>query len=133
MLDVGTGSGILAIYAAMLGAAGIAAVDIDPEALRWATKNARLNGVAEAIAFMQMPLAKVQGPFSLVAANLSLTDIIQLHPQLVRLTATGGWLVVSGILEDQLQVIGDLLHQAALGSATILSNGEWRSIMLRKE
>ncbi|MBW2084200.1 MAG: 50S ribosomal protein L11 methyltransferase [Deltaproteobacteria bacterium] len=44
MLDVGTGSGILAIYSAILGANRIVAIDIDPEALRWARRNAMLNG-----------------------------------------------------------------------------------------
>jgi ribosomal protein L11 methyltransferase len=132
MLDVGTGSGILAIYAAMLGAGDIAAVDIDPEALRWAKENARLNGVVEAISFMDVPLAELQDPFTLVAANLSFTEMAQLHHQLVRLTAPGGWLVVSGILEDQLPATQGLLHHVDLRSTTILSNEEWRSIMFRK-
>jgi ribosomal protein L11 methyltransferase len=132
MLDVGTGSGILAIYGAMLGAQRIVAVDIDPEALRWARENARLNNVAQAIFFTDVPLAEVRELFTLVAANLSFTEITRLSHSFVRLMATGAWLVVSGILQDQLRETADSMEGGSLRLVKTLAREEWRCIVLQK-
>ena len=78
MLDVGTGSGILAIYGALLGASGTVAVDIDPEAVRWAEKNIKLNKLRDRIDLSSMPIEKCNDRFSLVAANLALLDCFSL-------------------------------------------------------
>ena len=64
MLDVGTGSGILATYGAQLGASKILAIDIDPEALRWAERNIQINDLSEFIDLSNTPLEQVKGTFS---------------------------------------------------------------------
>ncbi|MBW2617001.1 MAG: 50S ribosomal protein L11 methyltransferase, partial [Deltaproteobacteria bacterium] len=61
LLDVGTGSGILAMYGAMLGAKRIVAIDTDPEALRWAKQNIDLNGLTGSIELSSIPIEKLEG------------------------------------------------------------------------
>jgi ribosomal protein L11 methyltransferase len=133
MLDVGTGSGILAIYGAMLGARKIVALDIDPEALRWAKENAKINGVAEDIAFTHTPLAEVRSTFTLITANLSITEIAEMSPQLPSILGDDSWLVVSGLLGDQIQYAVDRLRTTPLDVVDTLSRGEWRCVVLHKK
>ena len=82
MLDVGTGSGILAIYGARLGAKRILALDTDPEALRWAERNMDLNALTGSIELSSLPLETQTGTFSLITANLTLETILELLPYL---------------------------------------------------
>jgi ribosomal protein L11 methyltransferase len=133
MLDVGTGSGILAIYGALLGARRIVALDIDPEALRWAKENAELNGVAGDIAFTHTPLAEVRNTFTLITANLSIKEIAEMSPRLPSIMGVDSCLVVSGLLGHQIQVAAERLRTAPLDLADTLSRGEWRCLVLHKK
>ncbi len=109
LIDIGTGSGILAIAAAKLGAGPILAVDIDAEAVRVARENIAANGVADRIRVEQGSLAEVLSgqfgapqPAGLVVANILARVIVTLIGQGLAQTVTpGGLLVVSGILEAQ--------------------------------
>ena len=101
MLDVGTGSGILAIYGAMLGARKIVALDIDPDALQWAKWNIRSNGLEGSIELSSQSLEKLGGSFSLLTANLILGEIIDLYPHFCSHLDPGGWLILSGILKEE--------------------------------
>jgi len=101
LLDVGTGSGILAIYGAMLGAASVKAVDIDPEALRWASRNIELNRCSDLIEVTGLSVESIRERFSLVAANLTLNPIRELMPRFSDLLKGDGWLILSGILREQ--------------------------------
>ena len=85
MLDVGTGSGILAIYAAKLGAGEILAIDTDPEALRWARRNIDLNHCSEFIDLSSKPVGELSGVFSLLVANLTRDALLELLPDFQRL------------------------------------------------
>ena len=105
MLDVGTGSGILAIAAAKLGLRGIVGTDIDHTAVRCARKNAEANRVAERIEFSTDPLGKVAGVFELVAANILPHILIDLRDALVEHTAEKGYVVLSGILTDKVPAV----------------------------
>lgn len=101
VLDVGTGSGILAIAAAKLGAAGIDAVDIEPVAVRSTRENAELNGVADHIRVEQGsvgPDAPFTGTYDLVLANIIARILIELADDLARAVAPGGTLALSGII-----------------------------------
>ena len=80
MLDVGTGSGILAVYGAKLGAGPVVAIDSDPEAIRWARKNIELNGLTGKIELSSGSLEKIRARFSVVVANLTLNTIKELFP-----------------------------------------------------
>jgi ribosomal protein L11 methyltransferase len=98
VLDYGCGSGILAIGAAVHGAREVDAVDIDPAAVESARANAQANGVALRAA--GLPDA-ARGPYALVLANILATPLELLAPVLVKLVASGGDLLLSGILERQ--------------------------------
>ena len=98
VLDVGCGSGALAISAALLGAR-VTAIDIDSDAAVATAANAARNGVT--IETSTTPLVAVAGPFDVVVANMTNGALGPLVPDLVRCTATGGTLVVSGLLEEQ--------------------------------
>ncbi len=100
-LDVGCGSGILAIAMARLGIKRIVALDIDPIALANARHNAELNGCARAIHFSHAPIRSLRRPFALIAANILSSTLIAMAPELTRLLAPGGRLILSGILTSE--------------------------------
>ncbi|MHB8417559.1 MAG: 50S ribosomal protein L11 methyltransferase [Myxococcales bacterium] len=98
LLDVGTGSGILAIAASLLGASRVLATDDDPVALRTAGENAGRNGAS-----VEMALAGQEPPgrFDLVVANIHANTLIALAPVLRERLAPGGRLLLSGLLANQ--------------------------------
>jgi ribosomal protein L11 methyltransferase len=98
VLDVGTGSGILAITAKLLGARDITAIDNDPIALENAIENAGLNGVAGDLRISAIPLASIRRHFDLVTANILAPILIAMAPRLKRNLAPTGRLILAGIL-----------------------------------
>jgi ribosomal protein L11 methyltransferase len=133
MLDVGTGSGILAIYGAFLGAKKVAAIDKDREALRWAKRNMELNELTHKIELSSVPVNRLKGAFTLLTANLIYTEIIKILNHLERLTAPAGWLIVSGILIDQKTKTERALEKSGFLPANQLHVEEWICILARKE
>jgi ribosomal protein L11 methyltransferase len=103
ILDAGTGSGILAIAAALIGkrSGDIVAIDIDPTALENARANARLNGVEKSIRFSSVPLTSIHRHLDLIVANILSGTLIELAPHLKKLVAPGGRLVLGGFLADE--------------------------------
>jgi ribosomal protein L11 methyltransferase len=103
ILDAGTGSGVLAIAAALLGnrRSEIVAIDIDPTALENARANARLNAVEKSIRFSPVPLVSIHRHFDLIMANILSHTLIELAPHLRRLVAPGGRLILGGFLADE--------------------------------
>ena len=132
LLDVGTGSGILAIYGAKLGFRKIEAIDVDPEAVRWAERNIGLNGDANAITLSGTGIEAIEGRFSLVCANLILGELLRLMPVFSRLVETRGHLVASGILTDQVERIEEALPAAGFFTSHRLYEDEWACMVLRK-
>jgi ribosomal protein L11 methyltransferase len=134
-LDVGTGTGILAIAAAKLFPdARVAACDTDPEAIEIARENARLNGVAEQIDFRVGSLDEsgrepATSSADFVCANLTADAISPLLPALVG--ASCGRLVLSGILDSQVDVIVDQLHDMGnSGNLVMMQDGEWVALVV---
>ena len=105
VLDVGAGSGVLSVAAALLGAAGVCALDIDAAAVEATGANAAANGVAGLIEVSDRPLAEVEGRFDLVLANIGVRVITEMAPDLRAHVAPGGALVLSGLLADQLDPV----------------------------
>jgi len=132
LLDVGTGSGILAIYGAKLGFETIEAIDVDPEAVRWAERNIGLNGDANAITLSETRLEAIKGRFSLVCANLILGELLRLMSVFSRRVETDGHLVASGILRDQVERIEEALPATELFTSHVLYEDEWACMVLRK-
>ncbi|RPJ69190.1 MAG: methyltransferase domain-containing protein [Desulfobacteraceae bacterium] len=101
VLDIGTGTGVLAIAAVLLGLGGGVGLDIDPCAVAEARENVRLNGLEGKIEITDRPLALVDRPFLLIAANLRLPTLAGLAQRLETLTAEGGGVVLSGIRVEE--------------------------------
>ncbi len=97
VLDVGCGSGVLAIGVMLLGAASAVGIDIAPAAVPVTLSNAQTNGVLVDVS--TTPLEEVVGEFDLVLANILAPALVELAPHLRRVLAPGGTLVVSGILD----------------------------------
>lgn len=130
-LDVGTGSGILAIAAARsFPLARIAACDTDPDAIAIARENARLNEVAEQVNFRIGSLEESStASADFVCANLTAEVITALLPALVN--ASCGRLVLSGILDSQVDSIVEGLHAlGATGNFVMMQEGEWIALVV---
>jgi ribosomal protein L11 methyltransferase len=130
LLDVGTGTGILAIAAAKLfPKARIEACDTDAEAVAIAVENARLNGVAKNISFRVGSVSASTTSAAMVCANLTADVIVKLLPALVG--ATCGRLILSGILEEQQpQVVDALRAQGIVSDPEITQDGEWVAVVV---
>lgn len=142
LLDLGTGSGILAIAAAKLGAGPILAVDIDEEAVGVARENARANAVAEQLTLETGSLAEVlAGRFGrqwvgvpFVVANILARVIVSLLDEgLSQTVAPGGLLVLSGILESQAYQVKAALPAQGLTLVAQEQIDDWVAILARKE
>jgi len=133
VLDVGTGSGILAIAAAALGAQQVVACDIEPESCMVAAENARLNQVDNRVQITDRALDELEGNFQLVLANILAEENIRLAPQLVSRLAPGGSLVLSGMLVEKEQLVIDALRAFALDGPTIVRTTEWSCLSYRKK
>ena len=133
MLDVGTGSGILAIYGEKLGAERVVAIDIDPDAVDWAAQNISLNGGSSVIELSTVPIDTLDAKFPLICANLILSEIMKLLPRFSRLLKPGGNLIVSGILVDQVNTVKDGLAQNGLVCLETLTLEEWACMIAASE
>lgn len=122
VLDVGCGSGILALAALRLGAARARAVDVDPEAIEAARENALRNRLASRIRIDATPVQRLRGAYDLVLANLSLAELPPLVPSLAARVAAGGSLVWSGLLVGQ---VDELPAPPGLALRETRRRGEW--------
>lgn len=128
VLDVGSGTGVLAIIAARLGASPVVAVDIAEAAVEATRANAVRNGVGEAIAASPTPLADVDGAFDVVFANILAPTLVALADDLRRVLAPGGVLVVSGVLVDAHAHV--LAALAPLQVARVIELDGWAAVEL---
>ncbi len=101
VLDVGTGSGILSFVALLYGASRALAIDIDPDVVEVVRENAARNGLSDRIEVRAAGVETIVSTFSLVLANIEARVLLPLAPELVRVLAPGGALVLSGILESE--------------------------------
>ncbi|MDK1490304.1 50S ribosomal protein L11 methyltransferase [Sinorhizobium sp. 7-81] len=137
VLDLGTGSGVLAIAAWKLLHVPVLATDIDPIATRVARENARRNGVVNGMTFATAPgfhstAFSANGPFDLIIANILARPLMKMAPQLVANLAPGGSVILSGILAEQRwKVLAAYNGQHLKHVRTIWRNG-WVTIHLTK-
>ena len=125
LLDFGCGTGILAILASKLGASEIEAVDIEDESYRNTQENSEANGVRNVIARCGT-LDAVQGrDFDGVLANINRHVILDALPRLAEMTRPGGWLLVSGILLSDEQVVTAAAQAAGYKLSWFGSRGNW--------
>jgi len=132
VLDIGTGTGILAVAAAKLGAGLVVALDVDPDAIAAARVNAARNGCAGRIElFMAGPESlRDVPPFPLVLANLLTHTHLALAPHYRRLAAPGGALILGGILDHEDKDVIAALEPAGFGLLGRLVIEGWSSLLL---
>jgi ribosomal protein L11 methyltransferase len=130
-LDIGTGSGILAIGAARVGYRIVHAFDFDPEALRVARANARENGVLRRIRFWQEDITRAPrrsaAGYDVVCANLISNLLLSEADRIIAQMKPGGVLVLAGILRSEFGEIVRAYREAGLRLVASRSEKEWRS------
>ncbi len=132
VLDVGTGSGILALAALKLGAERADALDTDPLAVEATRSNAGRNGLAERVNVRSGTLAaSPPRRYVLVMANLVAAVLIELAPRLVAHLAPGGSLLASGIIQPRAEDVIQALTAAGMDVVARCDDGEWVSLQLR--
>ncbi|KAB2424910.1 50S ribosomal protein L11 methyltransferase [Bacillus cereus] len=132
IIDVGTGSGVLSIAAAKLGASSVQAYDLDPVAVESAEMNVRLNKTDDIVSVGQNSLLEgIEGPVDLIVANL-LAEIILLFPEdAARVVKSGGLFITSGIIAAKEKVISEALEQAGFTIEEVLRMEDWVAIIAR--
>lgn len=135
-LDVGTGSAVLAIAIAKLAPIRVLATDIDPVATKVARENVRVNGVAarvrcETAVGMRHSAIQNNAPFDLIVANILARPLMELAPQLAAQLASGGSVILSGILAGQRQRVLAAYRQQALFHVRTLWRNGWVTLLLQ--
>jgi ribosomal protein L11 methyltransferase len=126
VMDVGTGSGILAIGAKCLGAGHVEGFDNDPDAVENAEQNAALNDTD--IHMFTATIDQVNSTYDLVLANLLAHVIVELMADLKRIMAPGARLILSGILNEQVDRIDAALKATGMKAVNYTSNGMWMTV-----
>ena len=131
VLDIGTGSGILAITALLLGAKEAVGVDIDEVAVRTAHENAALNGVENHLTLFCGDLTeKVTGTFDVICANIVADVIISLSADVTKFMHADSTLLVSGIIEERCEEVKSALCAAGLNICEMKTEGGWAALRL---
>ncbi len=133
VLDLGTGSGILAIAAAGLGAAQVLAVDNDPVAAECACTAVAVNNVADRVEVRHGTLADVPGSYDVVVVNILARVVMEmLADGLADRVDRGGLLIATGILEEQAGDVEQALARSGLGCGSRLREGDWVCLTARR-
>ena len=133
VLDLGTGSGILAIAAVGLGAGRSLAVDTEEQAVSAAVSNREINGLSGRISILRGSLdaASASGPFDLVLANINAATISGMASALRHVLRPEGILVAGGIIEDRAESCAAALVEGGFQIEGGLEDGDWRSLICR--
>lgn len=131
-LDIGTGSGVLAIIAAKLGAKSVLAVDNDPCSLYEAKKNININNLSNTIVVKDICISKIVGPYDLILANLRLPTLLKIGLNLQNKLSNTCDIILSGIKENEdLFVIDQYAKSGFLLIEKITENG-WKALWLHR-
>ncbi len=133
MLDIGCGSGILAIGGKLLGSARTVAVDIDPHAVKVAGENAALNDIYDIELVCTDLVASVGGRFDVICANIVADVIIRLSPSLQELMAEGARFIASGIIVERRDEVIAALEEQGLKVVEALENKGWAALACERK
>ena len=134
-LDVGTGSGVLAIALAKRAKTRVTASDIDPVAVAVARANVRLNGEAHRVRTIVATglghrVIDAGAPYDLIVANILAGPLVQLAPAIARHVAPGGSVILSGLLNDQARRVAAMYRTQGLTFSRAIVIGEWTTLVL---
>ncbi|NPV90228.1 MAG: 50S ribosomal protein L11 methyltransferase [Firmicutes bacterium] len=137
IIDIGTGSGVLAIAAAKLGASRVLAIDVDPLAVKIAEENFRKNRVEDRIQVSTGDLLAGAGPgeaagYDLIVANIIADTIKRLGPQAYSFIKPGGCFIGAGIIRERLDEVLAVLKETGFSVEEINETGEWSTVVMRK-
>jgi ribosomal protein L11 methyltransferase len=131
VLDVGTGSGVLALAALMMGVPRALGIDIDDEALRIAAENAQINGLDERLELRSGGPETVIGAWPLVLANVLAAPLIEMAPALVRRVGQHGQLVLSGIPSSVEQDVDHAYRRLGMRRVRVTSRAGWIALVFQ--
>jgi ribosomal protein L11 methyltransferase len=132
VLDVGTGSGILAIAAAKMGARRVVGIDIDETAIAVARQNVRRNGVERVVRISRQNLRGLRGRFDLVVANIDPSTLVELKGPLMCHVSQEGRLVLSGILTEQKVALSEIFRDGGFPLVDEKSREGWSCLVLER-
>jgi ribosomal protein L11 methyltransferase len=134
VVDVGTGSGILAIGAVKLGAGSVQAVDIDSTAVRQAQANLTRNGISKQVTVREGDLLTgTDGQFDLIVANILADIVISMLPDVPGKLKTGGRFLTSGIIVERQEDVVTAARQAGLHLLNVTTSGGWVALVFEAE
>jgi ribosomal protein L11 methyltransferase len=133
VLDVGTGTGILGIAAALLGAPLTLGIDVDPKGVEVAGENARINGVEGRFHAATTPLSCVEGRYDLILANVLAEILTDLKEEIAARLEPGGKLILSGILSEKGDWVAKEYQAVGCRLAGRKVEGQWTALLLRQE
>lgn len=131
VLDVGTGSGVLALAALKLGVPDAVGIDTDDDALRVAGENARINGLANRLRLARGGPESLPGTWPLVVANILAAPLIEMAPHLVRRLGHHGRLVLSGIHASLEPDVEHVYRRLGLRQLRVTTHGGWVALSLQ--
>jgi len=137
MLDVGTGTGVLAIAMAKRTRLPVVATDIDPVAVQTAAENARINGVVNEVitleaAGLDHPLIADNAPYDMIVANILAGPLASMAPDMRAISALGGTIILSGILEGQAQRVLSAYRRQGLVLKQRIVKKDWVTLILEQ-
>jgi ribosomal protein L11 methyltransferase len=131
-LDVGTGTGILAIALAKLGVQDVVGIDIDPCAVSEATHNVLLNGLPKTVAITDTPLEMLTAQYAIIVANIALPTLKSMAPLLSEKTEKKGLLILSGFLESEFKNLGETYAEHGFTVAREATERGWGCMTFQK-
>ncbi|HNV34519.1 MAG TPA: 50S ribosomal protein L11 methyltransferase [Bacillota bacterium] len=133
VLDVGTGTGILSIAAALLGAGDVTAVDIDSTAVKCAQENVALNKVQDKVKVIRGDMLKgIEGPFDIVVANILAEPVMSMSASVFGLLVPGGHFISAGYVEKSEAGVRDSLTGAGFEIADRVQDHDWVCLVARR-
>ena len=131
-LDIGTGSGVLAIACLLFGVKRATGIDTDSCARKEARENAEINGLGNRIEISDVPVAEIEGVFSIITANLRYPTLINLYPMMIDLTGTDSMLVFSGIKVSEAYELSRFYSKEHFRCLWVEKEKDWAGLILKR-
>jgi ribosomal protein L11 methyltransferase len=134
VLDLGSGSGILAIVAVALGADWVLATDTEEQAVQASVENAALNGMSDRITVRPGSMDAVgdDGPFDVILANINAAAVSSLAAAMASEMKPGAWLFAGGVINEREAMARSALEAAGLRIGRVMAEGDWRTFVCRR-